>query len=82
MNTKQNTTKQNNTKQNNTKQKYKFIKFQNIYDESSILYALEKDGVERNIDGVRFIEATPDFERAQLIRADSLKPIGSVIKEY
>lgn len=63
-------------------QNYRFIKFQNIYDVEDFMYGLERDGVEKLIDGVRFIEVTPDFKRVQLIRADSLKPVGTIMKRY
>ncbi len=62
--------------------KYKFITYENIYDESIVLYALEKDLMEKFIDGVKFVEVTPDFKTAQYVRADSLKPVGYVVKDY
>lgn len=62
--------------------KYTFIKYQSLYDEGIILYGLEKEGVERIIDNARFIEVTPDFARVQMVRADSLKPIGKTEREY
>lgn len=62
--------------------KYEFIKYKNIYDESVILYALKEDGVEKIVDGVRYIEVTPDFIRVHMIRADGLKPAGIHIKAF
>jgi hypothetical protein len=64
------------------KKQYKFIKFANVMDNDSVVYALEHDGVEKQIDGAKFIEVTPDFERVSMVRADSLKPIGFTIREY
>ncbi len=64
------------------KTKYNFIKYQSIYDESITVFALERDGVESTKDNVRFIEVTPDFNRVFMIRADSLKPVGKITKEY
>ena len=61
---------------------YKFIKYSSLYDESVIVYALEQEGMEKEIDGFKFIEVTSDFERVQYVRADSLKAIGSVVKHY
>lgn len=61
---------------------YKFIKYQSLYDQEVFLFALEHDGVERLIDGVKFIEVTPDFVRVQFIRADSLKPVGIIVKGF
>lgn len=63
-------------------QNYKFIKSESIYNPDMIFYHLEDDGLEKTIDGVRFIEVTSDFERVQFVRSDSLKPIGFVIKGY
>lgn len=63
-------------------QPYKFIKYQSIYDSDFIFYALENDAVKKTIDGFEFIEVTPDFARAQLVRTDSLKPVGSTIRMY
>jgi hypothetical protein len=62
--------------------KHKFIKYENIFDESVIFYALEKDGVERSIGGVQFKEVTTDFIHAHMICVDSLKAVGSVVKEF
>jgi hypothetical protein len=64
------------------KQQYKFVKYINIFDESAILFALDKDAVEQTIDGAQFVEVTPDFQRAYMVRKDSLKAIGSVTREY
>jgi len=63
------------------KRKYKFIVYQNIYDVDSILYSLDRDYLERFIDGVKFIEVTSDFKQTFMVRADSLKVTGHVIKE-
>jgi len=64
------------------KQNYKFIKYQSIYDPETEFYALERDVLEKMIDGARFIEVTPDFKRVQFVRADSLKAVGSIMKQY
>lgn len=64
------------------KTNYKFIKYQSIYDPEIIFFALDKDVLEKTIDGARFIEVTPDFNRVQFVRADSLKAVGSVMKQY
>jgi hypothetical protein len=61
---------------------YRFLKYQNILDNDSVLYGLERDGWEKTIDGVKFIEVTPDFERALFVRADSLKSVGFTIRDY
>jgi len=61
---------------------YKFIKYTSIYDIETVLYGLESDGVEQLIDGVKFVEVTPDFKRAMMVRADSLRPNGTVMKQY
>ena len=62
--------------------KYKFMKYENIFDESAIFYALEKDGFERSIDGVIFREVTTDFKHSHMISVDSLKQVGSIMKEF
>lgn len=61
---------------------YKFIKYESIYDQEQVFYALERDAVEKLIDGAKFIEVTPDFVRVQFVRADSLKAIGSTVRAY
>lgn len=61
---------------------YKFIKYSNILDNDSIVYGLATEGVEKQIDGIKFFEVTPDFKRVSMVRADSLKPIGFAIREY
>lgn len=61
---------------------YKFIKYTSLYDTEMTLYGLEFDGVEEMIDNVKFIEVTPDFKRVSMVRADSLRPTGSVVKQY
>ena len=63
-------------------QNYKFIKYNNIYDNDLFFYGLERDGIEKVIDGIKFIEVTPDFERVQIVRADSLKPVGIEMRQY
>lgn len=60
----------------------KFIKYVSIYDPDIVLYGLERGGVEKVIEGVLFLEVTPDFERVQMIRADGLKSTGTIIKEF
>lgn len=60
----------------------KFNKYESIYDQDLILYGLTKDGVEKTIEGVQFFEVTPDFKRVQMVRADSLKVIGTVMKQF
>jgi len=61
--------------------KYTFIKYESIYDESLIMYALENDPVRKNIDGVPFIEVTTDFKRSVMVRTDSIKNVGLYYKE-
>lgn len=61
-------------------QNHKFIKYVSIYDQDMVVYALERDGLEKVTEGVRFIEVTPDFKRVQFVRADSLKAVGSIMK--
>lgn len=61
---------------------YKFIKYNSIYDTETVLYGLEREGKEMLIDGAKFIEVTPDFKRVQMIRADSLKSVGFVMKAF
>jgi len=61
---------------------YKFIKSESMYDPGMIFYHLERDAFEKQIGGVRFIEVTADFKTAQFVRADSLKPVGFVMKQY
>ena len=58
---------------------YKFIKYESIYSPDIVLYALEKNAVKKEIDGVIFIEVTPNFKEVRVVRLDSLKPIGSTI---
>lgn len=61
---------------------HKFNKYESIYDQDLILYGLTKDGVEKLIEGVLFYEVTTDFKRVQMIRADSLKIVGTVMKQF
>ena len=61
---------------------YKFIKYTSLYDVDTVVYGLETDGVEQMIDGVKFVEVTPDFKHANMVRADSLRPSGSIVKQY
>lgn len=63
-------------------QTVKFIKYTSLYDQELTLYGLEFDGVERFIDLVKFIEVTSDFKRATMVRADSVKAIGVIHKEF
>ena len=58
----------------------KFIKYSSIYDSELVFYALDKDAVEKTIDDVKFIEVTPDFKRVQMVRIDSLKANGFIMK--
>jgi len=60
----------------------KLTKYQSIYDPDMIFYALEHDGVEKDISGERFIEVTSDFKRVQFIKADSLVSIGTILKDF
>ena len=60
---------------------YKFNKFRSLYDETIMLYALSQDGMEKIIDGVKFIEVTPDFKTVQWVRADSLQACGCVSRD-
>lgn len=60
----------------------KFNQYESIYDADLVLFGLNKDGVEKTIDGVLFYEVTPDFKRIQMIRADSLKAVGTVMKQF
>lgn len=62
--------------------KHKFLKYQSVYDQELIVYGLETDGVEVMIDHVKYIEVTPDFKNVTKMRADSLKVVGHVTKEY
>jgi len=68
--------------ENRMAENYKFIKAESIYDPDLIFYHLEKEALEKVIDGVKFIEVTPDFERVQFVRIDSLKPVGFIMKKY
>jgi len=61
---------------------YKFIKYISLYDPDLIFFALDKDPVKKEIDGVMFIEATTNFQNAMMIRADSLKPAGHTYRAY
>lgn len=61
---------------------YTFIKYTSLYDSDLVLYGLEKDPLTKFIDGIKFIEVTPDFKRVQFVRLDSLKPTGSIVKQY
>jgi len=61
---------------------HKFIKYQSVYDDGLTFYALEKDAWTKKIDDVMFIEVTPDFERVQFIRMDSIKPVGQTVRSY
>lgn len=63
-------------------QNYKFIKYASIYDNDLVVYGLEFDGVERVIGDAKFIEVTPDFKRVTMVRADSVKPVGTVIHQF
>jgi hypothetical protein len=63
-------------------QNYTFNKYQSIYDNNIILYGLEKDGVEVTIDNVKYIEVSPDFKRVYKVRADSVKVVGKIVKEF
>lgn len=60
----------------------KFNVYESIYDQDLVMYGLEKDGVEKVIEGVLFYEVTSDFKRVQMIRADSLKVVGTVVKQF
>jgi hypothetical protein len=61
---------------------YKFNVYQSIYDQDITVYGLTEGGIEKTTDGVKFIEVTPDFERVSFVRADSLKVIGTTVKQY
>ena len=61
---------------------YKFIKYESLYSPDIVLYALDKDAIKKEIDGVMFIEATPNFKDVQMVRLDSLKPVGCEFKKY
>jgi hypothetical protein len=61
---------------------HKFNRYESVYDQDLIMYGLAKDGVEKMIEGVLFYEVTIDFKRVQLIRADSLKVVGTVMKQF
>lgn len=65
--------------------KFKFNVLRSIYDTvdtGTNLYALSEGGVETTMAGEKYIEVTPDFKRVNLIRADSVKVVGTVIKEF
>lgn len=61
---------------------YKFNQYESIYDQELVLFGLAKDGVEKTIEGVLFYEVTTDFKRVQMIRADSLKIVGTIMKQF
>lgn len=61
---------------------YKFIKYISLYDPDLIFYALDKDPVKKDIDGVMFIEATTNFSSVMMIRMDSLKVAGHTYRTY
>lgn len=62
--------------------KYKFKIQQSIYDEGVIVYTLDDNPMIRSIDDVPFIETTRDFKTVQMIRVDSLKPVGEIFKRF
>lgn len=66
----------------NKPQPYKFIKYQSIYDADMFFYALERDAMKKVVDGIELIEVTTNFQTANFVRTDSLKPVGSIIKHY
>lgn len=55
--------------------KYNFVLYESIYDADLHFYGLEKDGMEKIVDGIKFLEVTTDFKHVQWVRADSLKSI-------
>lgn len=59
--------------------KVEFIKLQNICTEE-VYYALPQ-GMSKNINGVDFIEVTPDFKRSLYIDKSSVKRVGMITKE-
>lgn len=59
--------------------KLKFNKFVTIATGDEY-YALAADPQKKNIDGIEYLEVTPDFKRFHFIRVDSLKKIDSVMK--
>lgn len=59
----------------------KFIKYQSLYDPEIVLFALDDDPVTKEIDGIVFIESTPNFKDVQMVRLDSLKVIGFEIRK-
>lgn len=61
--------------------KYDFILYESIYDSDLHFYGLEKDGMVKTVDGVKFLEVTTDFIHVQWVRADSLKSIKVERKE-
>ena len=61
---------------------YKFNEYQSIFDDSFIVYGLAKDGVERVIEGELFLEVTSDFKSVKMVKADSLKIVGNLVKQY
>jgi len=62
--------------------KYKFNRYQSVYDPDLILYGLQEDGIQVQVDNVKYIEVSPDFKRVLRVRADGLKIVGTVTREY
>ena len=63
------------------KMETKFKKFTSVYDPSSVFYSLEKDGMEKSIDGIKFLEVTQDFKTVKYVRFDSLVSVGNFVKQ-
>jgi hypothetical protein len=60
----------------------KFILQQSVYDEGVLVYTLDENPVIKDIEGIPFIETTRDFKTVQMIRLDSLKPVGEIFKRF
>ena len=61
---------------------FKFNIYESIFDADFIVHGLAKDGVERTIEGEIFLEVTTDFKSVQMVKADSLKIVGNLVKQY
>lgn len=53
----------------------KFCKYETIG--SGDIYYTTEDPILKEIEGIKYIEVTPDFHRAVFVRFDMLKYIGS-----
>jgi len=58
--------------------KVKFTKWVTLAN-GEVFYSLPVPN-EKEIDGVKFIEVTPDFNRVLYVKADSVKKVGYITK--